>query len=687
MANLKMKPSRDAGRFAYHLKFLLKADLVETIVDQKKYCLTDLGKMVIEVADRIDRKAYRPKRILVRASRLAIEEFDANRIANTLLKEAKMPVEQAQKIAKEAETQLLKAKTKYLTAPLVREVVNAILIEKGLEEYRHKLTRLGIPVHDVTTLLHSQKPKDPLLSAGETVFKEYTLLNAMPRDIADAHLSGDIHIDELSTWLLKPAEIFHDIRFFLRHGLSLESLNPSQANLSRATNIENALGIISKTLLFSGRETSGTQTIPYFNVFLAPYVENAESERNKQTLNTFITDVCHFADTALSLELTVPSFLAHETAGGPAGKQSREYKDYTQESQGLAAIVLEAFVSQSQEKSLTNPKLLINIRPETFKDERAKLLLLEAHDLAAKNNGVYFANHTQKNQAQTVYSSSGFRITPEDDWEIETLRTGCLGIVTIDLPRIVIESEKDSARFSQGLKDKLELANRALEIKREIISHNFKNLLPFLAQYGNGDRYYRFENAYAIINLTGLKEAAEAFTEKPHDSPEAQNFQINLLQNINNPVSKTGRRRTKYTRHLVLPNIEAATRLAQLDIERYGIARVPHSGSRDKPHYSTTTRLQMQTLGVQQTEQNLSAELQTGIDLTTIELDEVDHNAKQLLEITEKLILNQKTELFTYTKKTTYCLNCKKTWNGIKTKCPECNAMSTLTIFARFDES
>ena len=31
MGSLKMNPSRDAGRFAYHLKFLLKADLVEAL--------------------------------------------------------------------------------------------------------------------------------------------------------------------------------------------------------------------------------------------------------------------------------------------------------------------------------------------------------------------------------------------------------------------------------------------------------------------------------------------------------------------------------------------------------------------------------------------------------------------------------------------------------------------------------
>src|SRR4030066_1080593 len=155
MNQLKMNPSRDAGRFAYHLKFLLKAELVEADVEAKKYYLTDLGKMVLDVADRVEKKAFTPKGMLVRTSHFTLEEFDANKIANSLIKEAKVPAELANKAAKEAEKRLRKSKTKYLTAPLIREVVNAILVEKGLEDYRHKLTRLGMPVFDVNQLIES----------------------------------------------------------------------------------------------------------------------------------------------------------------------------------------------------------------------------------------------------------------------------------------------------------------------------------------------------------------------------------------------------------------------------------------------------------------------------------------------------------------------------------------------------
>src|SRR5512138_955844 len=180
MTELKMNPSRDAGRFAYHLKFMLKAGLVEADVEAKKYYLTDLGKMVLDVADRVEKKAVKPHGMMVRTSHLTLEEFDANKIANSLIKEAKVPAELAQKAAKEAEKRLIKSKTKYLTAALIREMVNGILVEKGYEEYRHKLTRVGMPVHEVTASIEAKEnPKDSsetIDKAGQTVLSEYALL-------------------------------------------------------------------------------------------------------------------------------------------------------------------------------------------------------------------------------------------------------------------------------------------------------------------------------------------------------------------------------------------------------------------------------------------------------------------------------------------------------------------------------
>jgi ribonucleoside-triphosphate reductase len=694
MGSLKMNPSRDAGRFAYHLKFLLKADLIEADVEAKKYCLTELGKIVIDVTERIEKKAFKPKGMLVRTSRFAPEEFDANKIANSLIKETKMPAELAQKVAKEAEKWLLKSKTKYLTAPLVREVANAILIEKGLEEYRHKLTRLGLPVYDVTTLIDaksktSERSASIHETAGETVLKEYILLNVFPRDIADAHLSGSLHIHGLSSWILKPSEIMHDLRFFFQNGLNLEKINALQPSYSPPQNLESALSIAFNVLLHSVKEIDETQTIDYFNVFLAPFVKGMDFSEIKEALRLFIANINQHVNASLGLELTIPDFIADKPAFGPSGKHVGKYADFFEESQILASLIFEIFAEESVRKPLFNPKIILKMRPETFADEKAKAMLLKAHQLASEKGLPYFANMLEKDQKYSVFSSSGFRLKADlnGDWEIDTLRTGCLGYVTINLPRITYESGKDKTKFFEIFRERFEMATRALEIKDRALKQHGKGLLPFLMQSVNGDHYFRLENCSRIINLAGLKEALEAFNEKSIREDEKKlEFAEEIMQNILAYIQKIGRKRGKRLSTAIMLDFEASERLVQLDIERYGIAKVRFSGTREKPFYSTISKLILQD-GKISPEPSIFERKMRGVhggNLTVIDLGEVERKPDELMSLTKQIFEVYNMEFLTYNRKLTYCVNCKRSWFGLLHKCPSCGSTSTLTVFDRF---
>ena len=245
MNNLKLSPSRDAGRFAYHLKTLISMDLIASDPNSRKYRITGLGRSLVEFADDIENSMYR-EQMLVRTSRLAIERFDRNKIAESLVREASVPADLAQTVAREAERRLLKLGTKYLTAPLIREFVNAILIERGLEEYRHKMTRLGFPVYDVTLLMKEMSGKsanveDVQMTAGRRVIGEYTLLNVLHRDAADAYLSGAIHIENLSDWPLTIDTITHDLRIYLRKGTNIIDTHGIGLSLPPPKNFKSAL--------------------------------------------------------------------------------------------------------------------------------------------------------------------------------------------------------------------------------------------------------------------------------------------------------------------------------------------------------------------------------------------------------------------------------------------------------------
>ena len=694
MTALKMNPSRDAGRFAYHLKFLLKADLVEADAEAKKYCLTDLGKMVLDVADKVEKKAFKPRRMLVRTSHFTLEEFDANKIANSLIKEAKVPPELAQKAAKEAEKRLRKSKTKYLTAPLVREVVNAILVEKGLEDYRHKLTRLGMPVFEVTALIDAKdhiKGSSAMLSkAGKTVFGEYTLLNVFPRDIADAHVGGALHVNGLGTWILKPNEVMHDMRFFFQNGLKLAS--PLQISEGPPQNFEAALSIAFTVLLHTNREINGMQTCNYFNIFLAPFIRGIDVARVKENLRIFILNVHRNAEAALGLELSIPKFIADKAAVGPKGKTCGEYGDFAKESLLLASLAIETFTEESSPKPLLNPKLVIKINSEASADEQARAVLLKAHSLAAEKGTPYFANTLQKEGEYTVFSTSGLKLKADltGDWETDTLRTGCLGIVTINLPRIVHESEKDKSKFFEILKERCELAARALRIKYRALKQRGRSSLPFMTQSSNGDKYFRLENCSRIMNFAGFRESVESFCEKNISHEESVKFAEEIVKNALTFKRKVGRKHGKRLFPVVLRSLEASERLVQLDIEKYGIAKVKFSGTREKPFYSTTKRLNLEVGNFPyvpaesiEIEKKLDG-LKAGGSLNIIELGSNEYKPEELMNLTEHLIKNQNLEFFTYNRINTYCANCRKSWFGVLHKCPSCGSMSTLTTFDRF---
>ncbi len=685
MNALKMNPSRDAGRFAYHLKFLLKADLVEPDAEAKKYCLTELGKMVIDVADRVEKKAVKPKGMLVRTSHFTLEEFDANKIAHSLIKEAKMPADLAQKTSKETEKLLLKAKTKYVTAPLIREIVNVILIEKGLEEYRHKLTRLGLPVHEVTALIEatdSIEDSETLLStAGKTIFREYTLLNVFPRDIADAHASGALHINDLSTWVLKPNEVIHDLRFFLQNGLKMDNFDPLKLSGKPPETFEAALATAFSVLLLTRHQVNETQTFDFFNVFLAPYAKGLEPARIKQNLQQFLLNVNQHSNAAIALELKIPKFLADMPAIGPQGKIAGKYADFSEESLLLASLIMELHEEQSSTKPVLNPKIIIKVNSEAAADEKATAVLLKAHSIAAGKGTLYFANMLQNDGANIAFSASGVKLEADltEDWETDTLRTGCLGYATVNLPRIVHESEKDKTKFLDLLKERCELAARALGIKHRALKQYGQSTLPFLMQGTNGDTYFRLENCSSIINLAGLKEAVESFTGKNANQEESMKFAREIADNTQTFIHKIGRKHGKRLFAAILHTPEASTRLAQLDIEKYGVAKVKFSGTREKPFYSTTRRLQLQTgtfpyvpTDSLDWETKLKS-LNSGGNLTIIDMNEAESKPEELLKLTVQLMQKQNATFLTYNRKVTYCQNCRKSWFGELHKCPSCD--------------
>ena len=446
-------------------------------------------------------------------------------------------------------------------------------------------------------------------------------------------------------------------------------------------------------LLHANKETSRTQTCNYFNVFLAPFVKGTEIQRIRENLRLLILNLNQHTEAALVLELLIPKLTAEKEAIGPMGKIVGKYCDFVQESQLLASLVLDVFLEENAKKPLLNPKLILKINKESLEDEKSREVLLKAHRLAAERGTPYFVNTTGKETENNVFSPSGVKLATDltGDWETDTLRTGCLGCVTINLPRIAQESEKDKNKFFELVRERFELAARAIGIKNNALKQFGKNSLPFLLKSSSGDTYFRLENCSRIINLAGFREAVEAFTEKSINSEESLKFTEEIIQNLLSFKQKIGRKHGRRLYPAILGDVEASERLAQLDVEKYGVAKVKFSGTREKPFYSTLKRFQVRPAGELlslQTDAIDTAQkfkgLNTGGSLSILELESCEVKPEALMDLTRRLIENQTLEFFTYNRVISYCDNCKKSWFGTLHKCSCCGSMSALTTFDRF---
>ena len=98
--------------------------------------------------------------LFVRTSAEDLSSWDRQKIVTALVRGTFIDEDTAIRISKEVESQIISSNLKTITAPLIRELVDAKLIEHGLEKARWMHTRLGMPLYDVNQLiLHPNKEK------------------------------------------------------------------------------------------------------------------------------------------------------------------------------------------------------------------------------------------------------------------------------------------------------------------------------------------------------------------------------------------------------------------------------------------------------------------------------------------------------------------------------------------------
>ncbi len=702
MSQMGLNPGRDAGKFAYHLRTLLKAGLSEVDKDSKKYRLTALGNTMIGFSQEIEEHILREEgKLLVRTSRFAMEEFDREKIAQALNREAGIPLDLAKRIAEETEERLLKLDSLHLTAPLIREFVNAILVEKGLQEYRRKHTRLGLPVYDVTTLFENSEAvstnvEDIRYLTGKSVMRDYVFLNVLPRKVADAHLSGNIHVNNAESWIIKPDEVQHDLRVFLKNGFNFNQDNSLMMTIDPPKTFEAALTLTEAMIHASRTEVMNEQGVCHFNVFLAPFVKGMFLEDLRRILKQFVFSVSYlsngrrgFPAVSLGLDFTIPPHLQNVKVIGENGKSLGVYDDYFEESLKILVALLDVLFEDDVHRPILNPRLALNLSEETLNSKEVETPLVKAHELAAKWGIPHFINSSLKEQEQASYFVNGNRLASDwtGDWELDTLRTGSLGTVAVNLPRLALEFPGDDRKFLRGLSNYLKISVTALKGKNKAIKKRLNQaLLPLLSQEIANESYLRLENTPFNISVVGLNEATKIQTDKQlYEDARAVDYAAKILGHMALEAKKLSWKSGFRIGLSQSVNNEASTRFAELDVKKHGWKNVFTQGNENSPYYTAT--------GVVPLEADISLEDRLRIDgsfhkhlngghLSLIELEEPERSPEALLKISRH-ICQTSIGAFAYTRSYGYCLNCKKSFGGLQKKCPECKTVKNFLGYSR----
>jgi ribonucleoside-triphosphate reductase len=680
MDRLNLDPVKHAGRFAYHLKKIQSANLITLSKEGRKYQLTDLGWKVYELTREIEEYALKAStRLLVRTSRTTIEEFDRSRIVDSLVKEAQMPREIAERIARKAEERLLDLRVKYLTAPLIREFVNAILIEEGMEEYRHKLTRLGLPVYDVKETFQDVSIKGGVIKdvrdrAGEAVLREYVLLDILPRRVADSHLSGYINIRKPGSWILYPDIIVHDIEEILTRYASALTAASEGGKLSLS------LAYISKFVRDVCYEICEEQILEYFNVYLAPYIVGVKDSEVDDMLSSFLIDIAGVKPTiSLGIEFGIPDFME----GKRVPNRRVRYGDLYDESYRLLKALLRCYEKLMNLDGFRGrlPRLIIKFRGGL--DEE---VLLNIHRIISMGGEVTFSNLTK---SQGIASSEGVWIKPDQGMaESALLRRVWIGGVSLNIPRASYESHGRENIFARRLERICRDAVDSLMARYAVISSNISaNLLPTI--FGGVNPYSNFKGYKCSLNLVGLLEsAAMLIGSKSLIEDEVLDYAwkiIGYLEEIMKGIEQEVKVRIALSS---IADMDASTRLADMDRLYYG--KTKEYAQVLRPYYTSGSILpldvEVSTISRLRMEADFHKRIDGALAVIPVEEDEAE-DLEALKDLTLEASENYDLRWYSYGLKFTYCSICRRWFKGFIEACPECNSSRSLTRYVKIGAS
>lgn len=524
----------DSSKISYHLNILKENNFI--LLGDEGYFLTKLGRRILEKLLDIGDIINEEKRILqIRTSNYTFELFDINKIIEYLIRESEMPEKLARTIANEVKLKLSNSKVNYLTTPLIREYLNGILIEKGFEEYRHKLTRLGLPPFEVESLLINQQfsnPEEFLKKLGSEVSEQYLLLNLLPRELADLYLSGQISLLHLDSWALRPLSISIS---------NLENINNMNKNFLK---IDETLEKTQIKSYFSNLVSILTDIKKFFNEDILLYRFNEillsilSRFNQKDTKNLLLFLLEQFFKLNLNLNIGKSQISLDFSHNFLRKREFDPSLIIELENDLIESIKIDRY----QNFVHLNPLILYDcsdINSQNFKES----VLTRFFNIIDKSNLLFYRNRGS-NPINNILTSITQNSIPNSFNKI------LLDKIFINLPKIALESKQNDQHFLELLDLNITAIFEIFKIKQDLIKkylnsfHHWQSLSRILF---NKKDFGLPDHAFKAISFFGLNESILYHCNIELDRiDQSQEFAKKILIRINNRINEMNNEQNEY---------------------------------------------------------------------------------------------------------------------------------------------
>ncbi|HEU0176069.1 MAG TPA: anaerobic ribonucleoside-triphosphate reductase [Blastocatellia bacterium] len=644
--------------------------------------------------------------MFVRQSDENVELFDPQRITDALVRETNLASETAHKIALEVKEQIRVSGIRALTAPLIRGLVDAKLLERGLmNEYRLH-SRLGVPLYDVDRVIQSvagetaisHGPEGSSLALAEAIKREYAIRNIFSDAVSSAHLVGDLHIENLGE-VDRPTTMIGSVDFIKRHGVRLPGGFAGSRPAKRAEVL--VLHLVTYTAALQGyfSETLAWDSV---NFALAPMLVGLNQREIKQIAQGLLFELSSPAIARggqpvrcdLHLDCEAPAYLRDLQIVGAGGEKfSSTYGAMEETARDFLKALFEVYLEgDGQGLPFTGPRPILHLTESFIENPFNRGALDLVIRAATERGGVTLAfDRPAANPASESFTARyGVgadrlqRVGESWQWRAATLSS-----VAINLPRVGYRAAGDPqgvARIFDLLTELLELAAQASLEKRifleKLLARGESGALAMLAMRPGQEIFLPLSWTAHAICPVGLAELAQIATGGPLDlSQAAQDFAASVIAHLN---AEAERLSVKHKVRFTLAESRDATaphRLARLDLKfaNHPSGQInPGSEGAAEIFYTNSVKLPVKSGAGAFDRIRIESELQGGMirnAVTDLWFGAALPATEKLVELISQAFHKTQASAIAFSPDFTVCDVCHIVLRGLLSNCPQCGSM------------